>query len=307
MLLALLAAPASAWAEPSTAGKSSRAALEEAAAAIPFDEMTDGVQQRLGPVVAKPSLYRQLPTQAIESDPDLFVFLIRHPEVIVNIWQLMGITNVQVNRTGPFTFEASDGAGSVGAVELVYGRPDLHVYFAEGYYEGPLFRNRINGSCVLVLRTEYSQTAGKTTASNRLDMFLRLDHVAADWVAKTLQPLMVKSCDHNFVETSKFVGQLTRAAEKNGPGVQRLAGELKDLDPRIRDLFVRFTDVAYQRSILRQEANAAIEGSELPTAPAALPAATGATPVSAASTPLPFEPSSLPPAAAEQGSVSLRR
>ncbi len=220
--------------------------------AIPFAELTEASQAKLRPILERPSLYRQMPRQTVECDPDLHVFLIRHPEVIVNIWQLLEVTRVQVQRTGPYTFDAADGSGTRCRVELVYGRPDLHVFYATGYYEGPLFRARMEGDCVIVLRSSYNQENGRSQVTNTLDVFLRMDKVGADLLLKTLHPLMGRTADFNFVETTKFLGQVSMAAEKNGPAMERLAAQLENVDPPLRDLFARHTEIVYQRAILRQ-------------------------------------------------------
>jgi hypothetical protein len=123
-LLACLARPAAGQAQTVDISGNPQARAE-ALRAIPFDELNEASRGKLRPILERPSLYRRMPTQEVDCDPDLHVFLIRYPEVIVNIWQLMEVTRVQVKRTGPYTFDASDGSGTVCQVELVYGRPGL--------------------------------------------------------------------------------------------------------------------------------------------------------------------------------------
>ena len=250
-LLACLAWPADGQAQsPDVHGNLQT--RSEALRAIPFGELTEASQAKLRPILERPSLYRRMPTQAVECDPDLHVFLIRYPEVIVNIWQMLEVTRVQIHRTGPFTFDATDGSGTKCQVELIYGRPDLHIFYATGYYEGPLFRTRMEGDCVIVLRSSYDQKNGRSQVTNSMDVFLRMDKIGADLLLKTLHPLMGRTADFNFVETAKFLGQVSQAAEKNGPAMERLAAQLENVDPPLRDLFARHTEIVYQRAVLRQ-------------------------------------------------------
>jgi hypothetical protein len=123
----------------------SRSAKEEAIAGIPFDKLKADVRARLSDIVEKPSMYRRLPNQKIHCDPDMYLFLVRYPEVVVNIWELMGVTNVKLKRVGQYAFECSDGAGTVAKVELVYGTRDLHLLYVEATYEGPLTGRKVNG------------------------------------------------------------------------------------------------------------------------------------------------------------------
>lgn len=239
-------------AAPFLLGSTNAQNRNESIKAIPFDQMNEQVKTKLWRVVSKPSIYRRLPVQTIDCDPDLYVFLVRYPEVLVNIWQLMGVTKVQVKRTGPFTFDASDGVGTVTNVELVYGRPDLHVYYATGVYEGPLFRNRINGKSVVVIRSAFAKQGDRLRVTVHLDAFVDFDNVGAEILAKTLHPLIGKTADFNFTETAQFVGQVSRASETNGPGMERLAAKLTKLDPAVRKSFADYTDVVYQRAVLRR-------------------------------------------------------
>ncbi len=224
----------------------------EAINSIPFDRFTEETQAKLWKVVSQPSIYRQMPVTVIESDPDMHVFLIRYPEVIVNMWQLMGVTKVQMDRTGDYTFKASDGAGTVCDVQLIYGDQNTHVYYAEGSYEGVLLRRLIRGSCVLVLKSDYARTEDQHVyATNRLDMFVQLDNVGAEILAKTLHPLVGKSADHNFTESTRFLGQVAQAAETRSAGLQQLAGRLTNVDQPVRERFVQIATEVNHRAALR--------------------------------------------------------
>ena len=249
--LLLVFAVATAWAQPPQL-MFNKQFRDDALRALPLDQLSEPARAKLLSVVSKPTIYRRLPTQSVECDPDLHVFLLRYPEVVVNIWQLMGVTKVKVNRTGPLTFDALDGAGTVSRAELVYGTPELHVYYADGSYDGPLFQKSVTGSCVLLLRSSYSDRGGKTTVTSTLDVFARLDHLGAEILVKTLYPAVGKAIDFNFAESIKFVGQVSQAAELNGPGMQRLASHLQNVQPDVRESFARHVEIAYQRAVLRK-------------------------------------------------------
>lgn len=224
----------------------------EAINSIPFDQLTEQTQAKLWNVVSQPSIYRQLPVTVIESDPDMHVFLIRYPEVIVNMWQLMGVTKVQIDRTGDYTFKASDGAGTVCDVQLVYGDQNTHVYYGEGSYEGALLRRLIRGNCVMVLKSDYARTEDQHVyATNRLDMFVQFDNVGAEILAKTLHPLVGKSADHNFNESTRFLGQVAQAAETRSAGLAQLADRLTNVGQPVRDRFVQIATEVNHRAAIR--------------------------------------------------------
>ncbi len=216
-----------------------RESYAEARAGLPLAELNDAARVKILNVVEHPTIYRRLPLEVIDCDPELYLFLVRYPEVVVNMWQLMGVTRVTVKRTAPYVFDANDGAGTQSTVELVYGSRQKHLWYATGYYEGPLFKRRVNGKCVVLLQSEYRQSsAGRQLISTRLDMFVALDNVGAEVVAKTLHPLVGRTADHNFSETARFLEQVSQQAEINRHGMQRLAERLTNVDPLVQRQFV---------------------------------------------------------------------
>jgi hypothetical protein len=230
----------------------SRQAYQEAIAVLPMDELTEAARAKIKAVVEQPTIYRRMPVEVIDCDPELYLFLVRYPEIVVNMWQLMGVTRVRVRRTAPYVFEANDGAGTQSTVELVYGNRDKHLWHATGYYEGPLFRRRVNGTCVLLLQSGYSQSAGgRMLISTRLDMFVALENVGAEFVAKTLHPLVGKTADHNFTETVRFVAQVSQQAEINRSGMQRLAERLDNVDANVKRQFAAVVAGVSERTALR--------------------------------------------------------
>lgn len=231
---------------------STRAAQMDSLRSIPFDKLSEDVQVKLWDVVSKPSIFRRMPVQVVDCDPDLYVFLVRYPEVVVNMWQLMGITKATVHRTGARQFDACDGAGTVTKVELVYGTSDTHVMYAEGTYEGPLLKQRVEGKCVLVLASGFSkQENERARVTHQLDIFFQVGHPGAELLAKTLHPLIGRAADHNFAESSAFLGLISQAAERNGPGMEQFAARLNNVSPEIRERFANLAASVNHRAVLR--------------------------------------------------------
>ena len=217
-------------------GSTSREDRAEASRAIPFDRLTPEARQKISEVVQKPTLFRRMPANVIDCDPQIYRFLVRYPEVVVNIWQLMGITKVSADRVGPYLLNAKDGVGTITTIELVYGDQDTHLMYCEGRYDGPLFPRPLTGRCVLVLKSDYQQTPEQRShVTNRMDVFLQIDNMAVDAVTRTLHPLLGKSADLNFVQSTQFLERISRTSEENGPGMTRLAQRLDNVQPDVRD------------------------------------------------------------------------
>ena len=243
----LTSAAAARAAEPQQArATSSRAAREEAIQAIPFDKLSRAMRGRVAAVINNTSVYRRLPVQSINCDPDLFVFLLRNPEVVVDIWRVMGITNMTLDRSGPDRYRAADGQGTTGTVDFAYRSNDLHVIYSEGMYDGPMYPTKLRGQCVIVLKTAFTPAMPTAGCMSRIGSTpsCAIENLGAEIVAKTLQPLLGRTADHNFSETSTFVGSLAHTAETNPNGVGRLAKRLGHVEPQIRQQFADLADAA---------------------------------------------------------------
>jgi hypothetical protein len=258
-----LAALAGSWLAPGVSRASgalargqadtSPAARDEAINALPLAELTAETRRKLLAVCERPTIFRRLPQESVACDPALHTFLVRNPEVVVNIWQLMEVASMTAQRQGPFLWKGNDGAGTTCDVELVYGASDLHVIYSDGFYEGSLLKNKITGRCVILLRSGVAVGQDRRPyLANRLDLFLQIDNLAADAVARTLSPWVGKVADANFHESCVFAAKLSQTAEQNGPGVQKLADKLTKVEPPVREEFSRVTAAIQQRAAARQ-------------------------------------------------------
>jgi hypothetical protein len=167
-------------------------------------------------------------------------------------------------------YRATDGAGTACNIQFVYSSPDTHVIVADGSYSGPLFLRPVKCRCVLVLKSAYvKETDGRIHVTSRMDTFIDLDSVGVELFAKTVQPLVGKAADHNFSETSGFFGTLSRAAERNPAGVERLSAKLTKIDPTVRGEFVK-----HAASVSKGNAAAADEKEQTVVVSDATPART---------------------------------
>ena len=252
-LLAPVFAPRAYAAEPK--GTTSKAARQEAVRGIPLDRLDADAKKKASSVINADSLFRRMPVETVDCDPNLYLFLLRSPEVVVEIWQLMGVTDLKLTRTGPESFRVVDNAGTTGSVEFLYGDQNTHILYVEGQYRGPLYPRAITANCLLVMQSGYKRRAdGSYAITSRLDTFIDVKNVGADLVAKTFQSVFGRTTDHNFIETAGFIGKLSEAAEENPAGVQRLAAKLTGLDPKVREQFAQCAADTGQRAEQRHGA-----------------------------------------------------
>lgn len=233
---------------------SSRETEQDAVRRLPLQQLNRESRELVSNVVDNPSFFRRMPSTAIDCDPEMYQHLVRHPEVLVNIWDVMGITKVEAKRTGPYTFSADDGVGTVCQCNLVYGNETVHIYYGSGYYKGSMAPRQINGRCVCVLYNNNSFTnSGEPIMRGSMDVFLKLDNLGADILTRTLGPLVGKTADNNFTESAKFLAQVSQVCEYNPAAAQALASRLHKVQPEVREEFARIAARIGQRAFERQE------------------------------------------------------
>jgi len=219
-------------------------ARQAAIQSIPMDRFDAATQSKVRGVLNSVTVFRRLPVRIIDCDPDLYLFLVRHPDVVVNIWEALGATQVQLRQQGEGFYRLSDTGGTQGFAQMLYDSPTMHVFYSEGTYKGPLAPRPVHGRCLLLLRSGYVREAdGRSYITTRLESFLSIDPGAIELLTKTFEPLVGKIADANFTQTVTFVGNLSRTAEANPRGVQRLSTRLAHVQPEHRQ---RLAELAEQ-------------------------------------------------------------
>ncbi len=242
-------------------GESSKELREQAIAGLPTARLTRQAQERILSIANSPTIYRRLPSQAIDCDRDMFLFLARNPEVMVGMWDLMGITKVKTKRIGPYQLDADDGSGTKCNIDLVYGDPNVHVYITEGSYDGMLTARPLKGKGVIILNCSYAQAANqRTTVTGSIDLFMQVENLGVDLIARTLSGMIGRSADYNFIETARFVGQISQASERNPPAMVDVATRMPQISDQTRRQFINIISDLGSRSALQERV------AELPTA-----------------------------------------
>ena len=238
----------------------SRAAREAALGSIPFDQLDAAGQGKVASVLSDVAIFRRMPVHVIRCDPDLYLFLVRHPDVVINIWEVLGVSKMTMRQTSPNTFEIAEEDGITGTVEYLYRNHDTHLIYVEGSCNGPLFAKPVRGRTLMLLKTGYvREPDGRYYITSRLDAFVHVASDGAELLTRTFQPLVGKVADINFMQTSGFLGSLSRCAEMNHRGMQRLAVKLVRVPPEVRQQFAHLAERVAQKTAALPNGTAATE------------------------------------------------
>ncbi len=251
-----------------TQGTSSSALRKNAVQSIPFDKLDADSRAKVNSVLSNVSVYRRLPIRVVNCDPDLYLFLVRHPDVVVNIWEVLGVAQIQLRQVDIDTFRIVEAEGTVATLEFLYHSRDMQIVHGKWTYTGPLLSRKITGTCLAILKTGYTKGSdGKYYITSRVDGFLSVDSGGAEMLVRTLQPLVVKNVDNNFIQTVAFLGSMSKTAEVNLGGMQRLVGRLTRVQSETRQ---QLSDVVASVA-QRATANATAKKDEPPERVASRP------------------------------------
>lgn len=241
--LPAIVAPHVADAAEAPAFGSTPAMRQDAARALPLSKLTPQGRALAAKVLGDVTIFRRLPTQVIESDSEMFGFLVENPDLVINIWEVMGVTKVSMKRIGPSSFQLDDGHGTTGTIHYLYRSPTQHVVYCEGSYVGSLLPRPIRGRCILSLRSVPIRDAqDRSYVQSRLDSFVQLDNAGVEVFAKTFQSVIGGIADHNFRETTSFAAKVSEAAEDTPENIRRLAARLDAVTPETKHKFTTIGD-----------------------------------------------------------------
>lgn len=225
-------------AEDPNQASSSKTARDEAIRAIPMQKVTRESQAKIQNILKDVSVYRHMARQTIDCEPDMYLYLGRNPELVVNMWTTMGVTKMSMDRVANDTFRVADGEGTKGTVQILYNSDEMNLLYSEGTYDGSKYPRTVRGKCLLMLRNQYGQNQqGRILISSTLDMFLAVDNIGIELLAKTFSSTVNKAADHNFAETAKFVGKLSTTSEVNPEAIVKLTQKLQHVDQQRKEEF----------------------------------------------------------------------
>jgi hypothetical protein len=232
----------------------SEAARRDAVRSIPLDKLSAENRAKVESVLSTVSIFRRMPVRVVDCDPDVYLFLVRHPDVVVNIWEVFRISQLRLREAGDEQFRVVETDGATVNFKFVHQSHDVHVVYGEGVYQGALLPRAVKGRGVLVLKTGYvRETNGRYYVTSRLDSFVSIEPAGAELATKTMSPVLGKTVDNNFVQTLAFLGSLSRTAEVNSRGVQRLGEQLTHVQPDVRKQFVELAAAVPQKRAMASE------------------------------------------------------
>lgn len=223
-------------------GSSSKESQEQGLAELPLDKLSPENREKAASILKSLSLFRELPTLALEVDPEVHQFFVDHPDVAVSIWRAMEISKFEMTERGPGSYSATDNNGTNGRIELLYRDAHHVLVICDGVVHSPLLPGDIHAKTLLHLQVDFAKTKDDLTWSrNRLRMYVEFPNQAVETAAQVVSPLGNLIIDRNLKEVCLFVGMMSAAMAHQPGWVEHITRRLEGVPPERKDELIHLT------------------------------------------------------------------
>ena len=214
-------------------GRSGARLRQRSISQLPWEQISASSQKRIRDVLDNCAQFRRLPELVYEVRPDVYRYLVEHPDVAVSTWRVMGISKVQMWQTGPMEFEATAPDGSAGLADVLYRDQSQCLLLFDGTYNSPLLPRPITASGLVWLRYHYQPGKdGKTQVRQLMNVFVSFPSVTARAMALLASPITNVIMDRNAFEVSLYARMMSQAAENDPDWFRQLAVQMDGVLPQ---------------------------------------------------------------------------
>jgi hypothetical protein len=214
-------------------GESSQTAEDQARTSMPLNAMTPQNRQRAQVIIKERSQFRRLPSLQYTIDEPMFRYLLKHPDVAVSTWRVMGISRFEMWQTGENEFEAQAIDGSEGIADILYQDNSQMVFICQGSYHNPLLPRAMEAAALIWFRAVYTPNSdGSHTVSQKADVFVRFPSSGVSAIAKVLTPVLHTLMDRNLFEVSLYGSMMSRAVRDEPDWVIQVAQQMEGVLPQ---------------------------------------------------------------------------
>lgn len=221
----------------------SRENANEAIRKIPWNLLEAKSREKIESLIRDHTIYRRLPMSGGFCNPEMFDFLLCHPDVVVALWEVLGYAQISLKELAPNYFYLKESAGTAGHVQVLYHDNELLIAHCNGVYQGPLIPRPLEGEIVIILQIRYTEDQKmEPIAICRMDSFIRVKNIGADLMGRVFQPLIGKVADMNFEQTIDFVNGISKTAEENPARLQDLIQQSTKISSETKQAFLQTVD-----------------------------------------------------------------
>ena len=195
------------------------------------DEIPASERSQLTEVTESASLATHAAGEPFVTRPEVFVYLLDHPEFATHVTRTLRIARYRVWRE-PDGLWLDDGWGVVGRFSIVYAGNGARVMYARGRYK-QWFLPAIHGRAVVVIEYGAEPAAdGKSVINAAVTGFVKLDNPLVEMIGKLLSAAAAAKAEKEAHQLVKVFARTTRAIDNDPAGVHELLRQRPDVPRR---------------------------------------------------------------------------
>jgi len=190
---------------------------------VALEAMPAATRDALAKVMKDATLSAVSPAEEFVAHPDMYQWLLDHPDRVATAWRRLGIPCVGITNKGDGRFTWSDGLGSdIAWVTAVRG-PNLRIWYAEGQAKAASTLPTIPVKAVAVLRhNRRTDDAGQVLVTHEVDVYLQTDSKAAALVARLLGPAAPRMAEQGASQLLMFFSAMAKHLDEHPEELPKL-------------------------------------------------------------------------------------
>jgi hypothetical protein len=211
---------------------------------VPLDKIPQAHRDAVIEVIRDHTFHRKGEPETFPCHPRIYLSLLNEPTLTLALWKDLSPSPVQLRRTGPNSYQGTDGSGSSATWDFVYRSPRLHVLLSNLEYKSPKGNIHLQGRIILVIHTGYyREVNGDQWIQHDVEAFVKVDSRGWKGVARTVRPIIEKLLEDQVREAGWFVSLMGRLVVTYPNWACQVAQNQTELNPAFRD---HFRDIVVQ-------------------------------------------------------------
>lgn len=207
---------------------------------LPYPQMSPGARDRASRILANTSQYRRMPSLQYPVDPNMYQYLINHPDVAVSTWRAMGISKLQMSQKSRFEYEARAIDGSDGIADVLWRDGNQCLFIVEGRYNSPVLPSSINASALVWLQYRFVRNSqGEVVVNQQVETFIHFHSAAIETIARLASRITNSILDRNVFEVSLYARMMSQAGQRDPQWISEVASRLDGVPASRRVELVR--------------------------------------------------------------------
>jgi hypothetical protein len=185
--------------------------------------LPENMREPVRQVLTKPTITAQAPPEEFPGRPDVYAWLLDHPDRASIAWQRLGVQAVSITDLGEGRWAWSDGQGSHLTWQTVWRSGEGRIWYAEGQAKAGAMLPMVPVRAVAILRhSREGEETGSAVIRQQVDVYLQTDSRAASLVTRMIGPAAPRMAEQGAEQLLLFFSLLCRHLDRHPEQTEQL-------------------------------------------------------------------------------------